>query len=145
MKINEKLLKSIAKKGSALVLTGSLLLGGNVLTLENNNNVVYAAEQQNDIVNLNVQTGINLYLDDKGFIPTDANGKQTYPFISEGTTYVPIRAIAELFNAEVSWNSKSKTVTITTSNQSTSRNNTILEKQEKIYTNINASSGAKLV
>lgn len=145
MKINEKLLKKIAKKGSAFVLAGTLLLGSNVVTL-NDNNVVYAAEQEQiETVNLNVQTGINLYLDDKGFIPTDANGNQAYPFISEGTTYIPIRAIAQLFNAEVIWDSQNKIATITTNSQNTNLENTILKRQEKVYTNINASKGAKLV
>lgn len=149
MKINEELLKRIAKKGSALVLAGSLLLGGNQIVLNNKNNnitTVYAASQNDsEVVNLDVQMGINLYLNDKGFIPTDVNGKQTYPFISDGTTYVPIRAIAQLFNANIKWDEKTNTVKINTSGQEAKLEHTILEKQNLYNVNITAEKGAKLI
>lgn len=143
LEVNKKLLQSLAKKGSSLVLVSSLLLATpNVLPVSNN--YVYASSNE-EIVNLNVQTGVNLYLNDKGFIPRDVNGNETYPFISEGTTYVPIRAIAELFNASVRWDASSNTVLIATSGESPKLTHTPRVRQELTNKSISASKGIKLI
>ena len=143
LEVNKKLIQSLAKKGSSLVLVSSLLLATpNVLPVSNN--YVYASSNE-EIVNLNVQTGVNLYLNDKGFIPRDVNGNETYPFISEGTTYVPIRAIAELFNASVRWDASSNTVLIATSGESPKLTHTPRVRQELTNKSISASKGIKLI
>ena len=143
LEVNKKLLQNLAKKGSSLVLVSSLLLATpNVLPTSNN--YVYASSNE-EIVNLNVQTGVNLYLNDKGFIPRDVNGNETYPFISEGTTYVPIRAIAELFNASVRWDASSNTVLIATSGESPKLTHTPRVRQELTNKSISASKGIKLI
>ena len=98
-----------------------------------------------NLVNLNVQMGVNLYMNDKGFIPRDVNGNETYPFIYEGTTYVPIRAIAELFNASVNWDASSNTVSIVTSGEKAKLNHTNRPTQTMYNMNITASKGTKLV
>lgn len=46
------------------------------------------------------------------FTPKDANGKVVEPFIVDGTTYVPLRAIGEAFNLDVKWESSSSTIFI---------------------------------
>lgn len=40
----------------------------------------------------------------------DAKGNKAYPFIMDGTTYLPIRAVSESLNLNVDWNSDTKTV-----------------------------------
>ena len=42
----------------------------------------------------------------------DANGAQVYPLLQNGTTYLPVRAIGELMGKQVSWNSTTRTVTL---------------------------------
>jgi hypothetical protein len=46
---------------------------------------------------------IKILIDGKELTPTDANGKVVEPFIYSGTTFVPLRAISEAFDAEVEW------------------------------------------
>lgn len=63
-------------------------------------------------VTLDAYTGINIVVDDADFNPVDAKGNKITPFIYNGTTYLPARAICELFNADISWNSTTNTVSI---------------------------------
>lgn len=44
--------------------------------------------------------------------PKDANGILVEPFTIDGTTYLPVRAVAEAFNKKVDWNGETKTVFI---------------------------------
>lgn len=60
----------------------------------------FAAGQSKTI---NVATGVNLYMDDRQVIPTDANGNPVEVFIYNGTTYIPVRAVSELFDTPIQW------------------------------------------
>ena len=148
MKINEELLKKISKNGTALILAGTLLVGNRegFMGVIKFTNSVYAetVEEVQVIVELPVQLGINLYMNDKGFVPVDVNGNETHPFISNGTTYVPIRAIASLFNADIKWDSKEKSVYIVTKGEVPKIKHTIWDKQSLYTTSISAVKGAKL-
>lgn len=53
-----------------------------------------------------------LYVDGNIINPKDANGNDTPPFTSNGTTYLPARAIAEALGREVSWDEATKSVFI---------------------------------
>ncbi len=44
--------------------------------------------------------------------PKDANGNTVEPFIVDGTTYLPIRAVGEALGKEVSWDSETNTVSL---------------------------------
>lgn len=46
----------------------------------------------------------------------DANGKTLSPITYEGRTYLPARAVAEYAGMDVNWDSKTKTVSLTTKN-----------------------------
>lgn len=61
-----------------------------------------SASYQNIQIELNGQT----------ITPKDANGKVVEPFIVDGTTYLPVRAISEALGLNVDWNGKTKTVII---------------------------------
>lgn len=56
--------------------------------------------------------GISIDVDQKQFIPTDISGKEVEPFIIDGTTYLPVRAVAEALDKEVVWNDEVKRVCI---------------------------------
>lgn len=59
---------------------------------------------------ITVQTGVNIYVNDNLLKPTDANGNPVEPFIYEGTTYLPVRAIANAFDTDVKWEGKTGSV-----------------------------------
>ena len=56
---------------------------------------------------------IQIVLNGETVTPKDANGNTVEPFIIDGTTYLPVRAIASALNLEVSWNDTTSTVTLT--------------------------------
>lgn len=53
---------------------------------------------------------IKLVVDGVEVIPTDAEGNVVEPFISNGTTYLPVRAVGKALNKEVTWDGATKTV-----------------------------------
>lgn len=55
---------------------------------------------------------IRIFLDGDELMPKDANGVTVEPFIIDGTTYVPIRAISEAYDKEVSWDEEKKEIHI---------------------------------
>lgn len=87
----------------------------------------------NGVINATVYTGINLYYNDYTFVPVDVNGNQVYPFVYNGTTYLPVRAIAGLCNYNVEWNQATNSVHLTKGSgynaPQTSYNNTVIKSQ----------------
>lgn len=55
---------------------------------------------------------IKIMLNGKEVVPTDANGNSVEPFVIEGTTYLPVRAVANALGMNVGWNDETKTVTL---------------------------------
>ncbi|MDR3277307.1 MAG: hypothetical protein LBT12_00920 [Oscillospiraceae bacterium] len=55
---------------------------------------------------------IKIYIDLTLITPKDANGAVVEPFISNGTTYLPVRAVAEALGKEVSWDGGTSSVYI---------------------------------
>lgn len=53
---------------------------------------------------------IKIKLNDTLITPKDAAGKTVEPFIIEGTTYLPVRAVASALGLEVGWDGTTKTV-----------------------------------
>lgn len=53
---------------------------------------------------------VGIVIDGESLLCYDANGALVEPFVYEGTTYVPVRAIAQAFNTSVSWDQATKTV-----------------------------------
>ena len=57
-------------------------------------------------------SGIKLNIDGVEITPKDANGNVVEPFIVDGTTYLPVRAVAEALGKEVSWDGETRTVSL---------------------------------
>ena len=57
---------------------------------------------------------IKIVIDGETITPKDVNGNTVEPFIIDGTTYLPIRAIANALGMDVGWDNTTKTVTLTT-------------------------------
>ncbi len=57
---------------------------------------------------------VKIYIDQKLITPKDVNGNIVEPFIYNGTTYLPVRAVGEAFGKSVSWDKNTNTVYIGT-------------------------------
>ena len=56
---------------------------------------------------------INVLVNGQVFAPKDANGNDVLVFTYNGTTYAPLRALAEAYDLEVGYDAKSNTATVT--------------------------------
>lgn len=61
---------------------------------------------------IDVRTGVTIVADGIEYIPTNVNGERVDTFLYNGTTYVPIRAMSELFGKGVTWDGTTGTVYI---------------------------------
>ncbi len=68
---------------------------------------------------INVWYGATVTINGELFIPTDSNGKTVQPFIYEGTTYMPMRAVIEALGANIEWDANKKMVIITEDKEET--------------------------
>lgn len=59
-------------------------------------------------------SNIKITMDGQTITPTDANGAAVEPFAISGTTYLPVRAVAEALGLEVTWDGSTSTVILTT-------------------------------
>jgi len=57
---------------------------------------------------------IKIYIDQKLITPKDVKGNIVEPFIYNGTTYLPVRAVGEAFGKSVSWDGKTNSVYVGT-------------------------------
>ena len=73
----------------------------------------FAGWQKQATLNYN---GIGVILDGKNVKLKDENGNTVEPFIIDGTTYLPVRAIANALDLGVSWNSMAQAVEFTSAN-----------------------------
>ena len=55
---------------------------------------------------------IKIMINGKEVVPTDANGNAVEPFTIDGTTYLPVRAVATALNMNVGWDAATSTVTL---------------------------------
>lgn len=55
---------------------------------------------------------INITIDNEKFIPKNALGEEVYPFIENGSTYLPVRAMGEAVGKEVSFDAENYAVYI---------------------------------
>ncbi|NMA03209.1 MAG: copper amine oxidase N-terminal domain-containing protein, partial [Clostridiales bacterium] len=55
---------------------------------------------------------IKIVIDGIKIDPKDADGRTVEPFIYNGTTYLPVRAISESLGKQVGWDQDTKTVYI---------------------------------
>jgi hypothetical protein len=55
---------------------------------------------------------IKIVMSGKQVTPTDINGKAVEPFTYNGTTYLPLRAIATTLGSDVTWDNATNTVTL---------------------------------
>ena len=71
-----------------------------------------AAAAQSNMKQINVRYGIQLTVNGVSKRLTDANGNEVNPFEYNGTTYVPIRGVAQAMGAQVGYNQSTNTAYI---------------------------------
>ena len=89
----------MAKKWSSFLL-GLVIL----LTL-----TVSASAAQNQTITVDP---INVMVGGKVFLPTDVVGKNVPVFVYNGTTYAPLRALAEAYGLTVGYNAEKRLATV---------------------------------
>lgn len=84
-------------------------------------NVNVSWDQETKTVHLGKEGGspelgdeINIYYNGEEFICNDSNGNRIYPILREGTTFLPLRSIGELFGKKVYWDNLTQTASLTT-------------------------------
>lgn len=75
---------------------------------------VYADEVRQTIT-ATLAKDININYDGEEYVPRDAVNNVVYPILYNGTTYLPIRAVATMFGKNVDWDGKTQTVILTSS------------------------------
>lgn len=84
---------------------------------------------------------VKIVIDGIEITPRDADGKRVDPIIIDGTTYLPVRAVAQALGKEVDWDGETKTVYILSS----PIDYTQFEKETEIFqTSINTKAFEKL-
>ncbi len=83
---------------------------------------------------------ISVYINGNKITPRDGNENEVYPFTVDGTTYLPVRAVASALGKTVTWDGTTASVKIddsatatTTQNNATSKPNTDSVKQLTAY------------
>lgn len=66
-------------------------------------------------------TDIKVMLDGEFLVLTDANGKTVEPFAVDGTTYLPVRAVAGALGLGVEWLAETSTVALTSGGEKTTK------------------------
>jgi len=69
------------------------------------------AKQSEEIIKI-LYSNIKIMIDGVEYEPKDANGYPVEPFIYNGTTYLPVRGIANAFGSSVNWNPETMTVSL---------------------------------
>jgi len=84
------------------------LIAGILIGTTLTSGVVFAKKIQEtiDAVYMNVK----LVIDGEEITPKDVNGNVVEPFIYNGTTYLPVRAIGEAFGKDVHWDGETATI-----------------------------------
>lgn len=66
-----------------------------------------------DEVQVYMDPEVTIEIDGDPFIPRDANGRILYPFIIEGNTYLPLRALCQAAGYTVDWDEDTKHIDLT--------------------------------
>lgn len=80
------------------IVIGALLMGGAVFA-KNGTEAIQA-----------IYNNIKIYVDGVKLDPKDANGNAVEPFIYNGTTYLPVRAVGEAIGKTVTWDGATQSV-----------------------------------
>lgn len=93
----KKSTKAAALAIGAVILAGSAFAAGNLISID-------------------VDPSVKIMVNGSEFHPTDVNGNEVMTFIYNGTTYAPLRALAEAYGLEVGYDSYYNMATVSEPN-----------------------------
>lgn len=91
-----------------------------------------------------IYNNIKVYVDGGEVVPKDANGKVVEPFIINGTTYLPVRAVAESFQKDVVWDGATQSVYLGRKDQNKPDNYLDRIQYSDYVTGINSNTFSKI-
>ena len=90
----------------------SVMIGEGELDTTSSKNVAAPSKEVNENIKVLLNEDIKIYFESKIQTFKDANGKVVYPLSYNGTTYLPIRAVSNLFDLDIAWDGNNNMVTI---------------------------------
>ena len=90
--------------------TKTITLEGKRETKDSSNKVV-KGERKNVLIQ--VRKDFTIVIDGKEQTFRTSSGKEIYPLLYDGSTYLPLRAIGQIMDKAVGWDNDTKTVTLT--------------------------------
>ena len=148
LKFTDNLYKRI-KQGASFVLVGTMLLTTSAVIKnsesDRNNGRFHELYQTatSQTQEIEVSQGVNIYVDGLPFTPTNAKGELIYPFVYNGTTYLPVRALANSFGIAIDWDDSKKAVTMSLKSIQINNNTKNREQTPLTSTKIMATTGVK--
>lgn len=118
--------KELSRKAVATALAGTLLFGSGAMI--NEAEAYSFREPTVTLEEYNDYKGVKIFINGR---LVEFNDKLGYPFIEHNRTMIPLRAVAETFDACVNWNSKSRRAYVAKDNEYVRI--TIGEKEIKLY------------
>lgn len=76
--------------------------------------------------------GIKLEVNGQEVTPKDQSGNTVEPFVVDGTTYLPVRAVGEALGKDVTWDAETKTISIQDQDQAQDQNPMLADAQQLI-------------
>ena len=100
-------MKNLKKRFSVIAMVLALVMGLSI--------GAYAAVGKTGLEKISAYLNYNITIKYNGqtVTPKDVNGNRVYPISYEGTTYLPIRGLADIFGKTVNWYGQTQTVLIT--------------------------------
>ena len=89
-----------------------------LLTLAAASALAVSSFAASSLVTINVDPSIKILVNGEEFKPKDANGNDVMTFTYNGTTYAPLRALAEAYGLEVGYDAAKKMATVSETKQS---------------------------
>ncbi|WP_010252223.1 stalk domain-containing protein [Acetivibrio cellulolyticus] len=97
-----------------LLTVATLIFTGGMLTQ------TFAVPVVQDIV-AKLKPDVTIMINGQKLQAKDGNGKEVYPIIYNGSTYLPVRAVADAVKLPVDWDGKTQTVFLGSKNQGPTR------------------------
>lgn len=92
---------------------------------------------QNEEITLLLSKSIGIKYNDVLQVFTDVNGTQVFPLLYKDTTYLPVRAISNMYGASVEWDGTNNRITLIKENKVANITDVIIKVAgEKLYTEI---------
>lgn len=83
-------------------------------------------------VTVQVRKDFTIVIDGKEQTFKTSSGKEIFPLLYDGSTYLPLRAIGQIMNKEVTWDNATKTVTLTSEGFTVTDADTFGDKKDTV-------------